>query len=264
MNQKRKYPFSVQCQVHSTSESHYCQSYLHLQLRTNISLFLGNHRRVINKFIHMVWEESSRKLSFISWSLIFLKASSIWKLLIPSTIFYNQKEHLHLFFFEFFRVFSTTSLATSLATSDSSAFFKFLFSILEVAILYSSGACFVSPSISYLPISEVIALELTSSPFLKNFFASNFILRFVSFLSPLLKRLPPFCARLVRRTVTFLGKFLLFVLSYVATKVSPLGNVICLAVARLLSIIVFLMFFCIFFFFYRFKKNFEHRFWDFS
>ena len=128
--------------------------------------------------------------------------------------------------------------------SDSSSFFKFLFLILEVPILYSSRACFILSSVSFLQISEVIALELTSSSFLNNFFAPNFIPRSASSPSLLLKNLPPFCAslvcptvmflcnrvrlfrcflgpiRLARLTVTFLGKFHLLVLSYLATKVS--------------------------------------------
>ena len=131
--------------------------------------------------------------------------------------------------------------------------------------------------ISFLPISEVSALEPTSSPFLKKFFAANFIPRSASFPSPLLKKLPPFCVHLVhltitflcnfvrlfllfswpiclvRLTVTFLGKFRLLVLSYLAAKVFPLGNVICLSVVRLRSIIVSLIVFCIFFFFYLFE-----------
>ena len=166
------------------------------------------------------------------------------------------------------------------ATSDSRAFFKFLFLILEVPILYSSGACFIPSSISFLLISEVIALEPTSSPFLNKFFAPNYIPRSASFLSPLLKKLPPFCACLVRLTVTFLcncahlfrcflspiclvhltvtflSKLRLLVLSYLATKVSLLCNVICLGVARLCSITVSLTVFCIFFFFSLFQKFF--------
>ena len=152
-------------------------------------------------------------------------------------------------------------------------------------ILYSSGACFIPSSISFLPevfevISEVIALDWTSSPFLNKFFTPNFIPRSVSFLSPLLQKLPPFCARLVRLTVTFLCncarlfccflgpirlvrltvtflvKFCLLVLSYLVAKVSLLGNVIFLGVARLHSILVSLIIFCIFFFFYLFQNFF--------
>ena len=62
--------------------------------------------------------------------------------------------------------------------------------------------------------------------------------------------LSPIC--LVHLTVTFLSKLRLLVLSYLATKVSLLGNVICLGVARLCSITVSLTVFCIFFFFYLF------------
>ena len=58
---------------------------------------------------------------------------------------------------------------------------------------------------------------------------------------------------LVLLTVRFQGKFRLLVLSYLATKVSPLGNVIWLGVARVCSIIVSLIDFCVFFFFYLFK-----------
>ena len=123
-------------------------------------------------------------------------------------------------------------------------------------------------------------LEPTSSPILNTFFAPNFIPRYASFLSPLLKKVTPFCAHLVRLTVmflcncvclfrcfldpmhlvrltvTFLGKFCLLVLSYLAAKVSVLDNVICLGVAHLYSIIVSFINFCISFFFYLFQNFF--------
>ena len=58
--------------------------------------------------------------------------------------------------------------------------------------------------------------------------------------------------RLVCLTVTFLGKFPILVLSYLATKLSLLGNVTCLGVARLRSIIVSLI---VFFFFFHPYQN---------
>ena len=112
-------------------------------------------------------------------------------------------------------------------------------------MLYSPGACFIPLSISFCPISEVRALEPTSIPLLNKFFTSNFIPRSVSFPSPLLKKLPLFCVRLtvtflcngallfqwflgaiclVCPTVSFLGKYRLLVLSYLATKASPVSR----------------------------------------
>ena len=151
-----------------------------------------------------------------------------------------------------------------LATSDSSSLLNFVVLILEVLILYTSGVCFIPSSIIFFfPISKVIALKATSSPLLNNCFAPNFTPRFASFPSPVRNKLPPLSARfchcllgpirLVRTTVTFLGKFRLLVLSYLDKKVCSFRKVIRLGTAFFL-ILFFLSLFN--FFVYLFQKLF--------
>ena len=119
--------------------------------------------------------------------------------------FFNQRGYLDLFtLLLLFVAFLHVSSAMLFTTSDSRGFFKLLFLILGVPILYSSGACFIPSSISFCHILEVRALELMYNPFLNRFFTPNLIYRSASFSSPPLKNLPPFCACLVRLTVTFL------------------------------------------------------------
>ena len=126
--------------------------------------------------------------------------------------------------------------------SKSSALFKILFFIFDVPKLLRSGACLILSSIIFFPISELIAFEPMSRPFFNRPVEVNaFVPKFTIF--P--KRLPPFCVLgflchlcpICRALfmVTFLGRFFLLTLSYLATKDCPFGNVTRRGVTRRLN-----------------------------
>ena len=148
-------------------------------------------------------------------SLIFLKASSIWKSLTLLLTFYLSIKEVLNVFLSFFLCF----LYYVVCSVRFEGFFRFLFLILDVSNLQRSGACFIPSPISFFSNFWAWCFWASTYSFLNKFFAPSFVPNLAS--SPSI--LPPFSAFLVRLflgsnglvrfIVTFCGKFRLVALS---------------------------------------------------
>ena len=170
----------------------------------------------------LMWfaRKTPTKLSFMSGLLISFRAFSNWKLLIPLLILTN------------FLWYFWTFLICINCYVQFKSFFRFLFLIFDVPNLYSSETCLITSSASFFANSEFNALTPTPNPF---FNIPVDIRAFEPNLAMFPKRLPPCCVLRflclfgpicpVLVMVTFRGRFFLIILSYLARKDCPFGNV---------------------------------------
>ena len=121
--------------------------------------FFRYHRLVVYEFSHLVSRKSTHKIAIYVRVINIFKSFFYLSSIIPPLIFSCETSST------FSAAFFSASFTTQLATSDSEAFFTFLFLILDVPRRYSSGACFISSSTSFFPVSEFIALAPTPSLF---------------------------------------------------------------------------------------------------